>query len=65
MPKMKTKKAVAARFRVTATGKLKRGHPGKRHNVASRKTNKRRRQLAKATLVDDSMLKMYKRLLCV
>jgi large subunit ribosomal protein L35 len=61
---MKTKKAVAARFRVTGTGKLKRSHPGKRH-IMTKKSPKRKRQLSKAALVDDGQLKTYKRLMCV
>jgi len=35
MPKMKTKKAAAKRFRITATGKLKHGVAGKRHRLMS------------------------------
>ncbi|MEC7839016.1 MAG: 50S ribosomal protein L35 [Chlamydiota bacterium] len=64
MPKMKTKKAVAARFKVTGTGKLKRQRPGKRH-ILTKKTPKRKRQLRKSTLVSDGQLKMYKRLMGV
>ncbi|WP_098038550.1 50S ribosomal protein L35 [Estrella lausannensis] len=64
MPKMKTKKAVAARFRVTGTGKLKRARPGKRH-ILTKKTAKRKRQLRRPGLVSDAQLKMYKRALCV
>lgn len=64
MPKMKTKKAVAARFRLTATGKLKRSRAGKRH-ILTKKSPKRKRQLSKPGLVDDSQLKTYKRLMCV
>lgn len=64
MPKMKTKKAVAARFKVTGTGKLKRGRPGLRH-ILTKKTPKRKQQLSKSALVHDSHLKTYKRLMCV
>lgn len=64
MPKMKTKKAVAARFRVTATGKLKRSQAGKRH-ILTKKTSKRKRQLSKSALVSKGQLKTYKRLMCV
>lgn len=64
MPKMKTKKAVAARFRVTATGKLKHSRPGKRH-ILTKKTPKRKRQLCRAAYVDDAQLKTYKRLMCL
>jgi large subunit ribosomal protein L35 len=62
--KMKTKKAVAARFKVTATGKLKHSHPGKRH-LMSGKAPKRKRQLSKPALISDAMQKTYKRLMCV
>jgi len=47
----KTKKAVAKRFKVTATGKVLRSRAGRRHLLAS-KSAKRKRQLAKTTLVD-------------
>lgn len=64
MPKMKTKKAVANRFKVTATGKLKRQRPGKRH-ILTKKTGKRKRHLGKPALVSDAQLKTYKLLMCV
>jgi large subunit ribosomal protein L35 len=32
----KTKKAVAKRFKITATGKVLRGHAGRRHLLASK-----------------------------
>ncbi len=64
MPKMKTKKALVGRFRLTATGKLKRTRPGKRH-ILTKKSPKRKRQLSTAAYVDDAQLKTYKRLLCV
>lgn len=35
MPKMKTKKAAAKRFKITAKGKLKHGVAGKRHRLIS------------------------------
>lgn len=64
MYKMKPKKAVVARFKLTATGKLKRRHTGLRH-ILTKKSSKRKRQLSKPALVDDGQLKMYKRLMCV
>jgi len=64
MPKMKTRKAVASRFKVTGTGKLKRGRPGRRH-ILTKKTPKRKRQLRRPGLVDDAQLKMYKRVMGV
>jgi large subunit ribosomal protein L35 len=64
MPKMKTHKAHASRFKVTGSGKLLRGHPGRRHKL-TKKSSTRKRTLAKPALVDDSQLKMYKRTMCV
>lgn len=64
MTKMKTHKASKARFKLTGTGKLKRQRPGRRH-ILTKKTSKRKRQLARPALVDEGMLKTYKRLMCV
>ena len=51
-PKLpKTRKSVAKRFKVTATGKVMRMGAGKRH-LLSTKNAKRRRHLGKARLVD-------------
>ncbi len=44
MPKLKTHKGAAKRFRTTATGKVKRGHSHARHILTS-KTTKRKRHL--------------------
>ena len=44
MPKMKTHKGSKKRFRVTASGKLKRRQAGKKH-LLSPKTGKRKRHL--------------------
>jgi large subunit ribosomal protein L35 len=49
----KTKKAVAKRFRVTATGKVLRARAGRRHLLRS-KNAKRKRQLAKNEVTDKS-----------
>ena len=54
MPKMKTHKASKKRFRVTASGKLKRGQAGKRH-LNSHKTGKRKRHL-RENIVDGGKL---------
>lgn len=64
MTKMKTRKSVASRFRLTATGKLKHAHPGKRH-LLTHKTAKRKRQLRQSAYVGDGLLPTYKRLMCV
>jgi large subunit ribosomal protein L35 len=52
MPKLKTHKGAAKRFRLTATGKIKRGHSHARHILTS-KTHKRKRQLDIDTYVSE------------
>lgn len=49
----KTRKAVAKRFKITATGKVLRMRAGKRHLLAS-KGPKRRRNLGTAKRVDST-----------
>ena len=53
MPKLKTHKGAAKRFRVSATGKIKRGHSHARH-ILTKKSNKRKRLLDIDTLVSRS-----------
>ena len=50
MPKIKTNRAAAKRFRVTGTGKIKRNKGYKQHILSSKRT-KRKRHLRKATTV--------------
>lgn len=64
MPKMKTNKAVQARFKVTGKGKLKRRRPGMRH-ILTKKTSKRKRHLKSSALVSSAQESMYKRMMCV
>ena len=52
----KTKKSVAKRFKVTGTGKVLRAKASRRHLLAS-KSAKRKRHLAKATLVHKTDVK--------
>jgi large subunit ribosomal protein L35 len=59
---MKTRKAMKARFRITATGKLKRTRPGRRH-ILTKKSAKRKSSLAKSRLVDEGQVKMYRNLI--
>ena len=47
----KTKKAVAKRFKITASGKILASQSGRRH-LASSKNRKRKRHLAKMKQVD-------------
>ena len=50
MPKIKTNRAAAKRFRVTGSGKIKRNKGFKRH-ILSHKSKKRKRNLRHATMV--------------
>ncbi|HEY8967245.1 MAG TPA: 50S ribosomal protein L35 [Candidatus Methylacidiphilales bacterium] len=49
----KTKKAVAKRFKVTATGKVLTSRAGRRH-LAGSKNRKRMRSLGKTKVVDET-----------
>ncbi len=62
MPKLKTHKGAAKRFRMTATGKIKRGHSHARH-ILTKKTAKRKRQLDIDGLVSDGDQKRVERML--
>jgi len=58
MPKMKTHKASRKRFRVTASGQLKRSQAGKKH-LNSHKTGKRKRQLRGGVIETGKLGKKY------
>ncbi len=62
MPKMKTSRAAAKRFKVTGTGKLKRNKAYKRH-ILTKKTTKTKRNLRKATIADATNAKNMKKIL--
>ena len=49
MPKIKTSRAAAKRFKKTGTGKLKRNKAYKSH-ILTKKSTKRKRNLRKATI---------------
>lgn len=50
MPKLKTHKGAAKRFRTTASGRIKRGHSHARH-ILTKKASKRKRMLDQDVLV--------------
>lgn len=62
MPKIKTSRAAAKRFKKTGTGQLKRMKAYKSH-ILTKKSTKRKRNLRKATLVDKANLKAMKKIL--
>ena len=62
MPKMKTNKSAAKRFKKTGSGKVKRGHAYTSH-ILTKKSPKRKRQLRKSALVSGADEKRIKRLI--
>jgi large subunit ribosomal protein L35 len=62
MPKIKTSRGAAKRFKITAKGKVKRRRGYLRH-ILSTKTRKQKRRLRKPALVDKSNERAIKRLL--
>ena len=62
MPKVKTSRAAAKRFKKTGTGKLKRNKAYKRH-ILTKKTTKTKRNLRKAAIVDSTNVKTMKKIL--
>ena len=62
MPKLKTNRAAAKRFKKTGTGKLKRMKAYKSH-ILTKKSTKRKRNLRQATLADPTNVKSMKKIL--
>ena len=62
MPKQKTSRGAAKRFKVTGTGKLKRRKAYLRHILTS-KTRKQKRHLRQSVVVDPTNAKAIRRLL--
>ena len=67
MPKMKTKRAAAKRFKVTGTGKIKRFKAYKRHILTkkstTKKSTKRKRDLRQSTILDQTNVKNMKKVM--
>lgn len=62
MPKLKTHKGAAKRFKKTATGKVMRGHSHLRHILTS-KSKKRKKKLGHSILVSDADTPKIKRMI--
>ena len=62
MPKMKTSRAAAKRFKVTGTGKLVRNKAYKSH-ILTKKSPKRKRNLRKSVVMDETNVKNMKKIL--
>ena len=62
MPKIKTNRAAAKRFKKTGTGKLVRNKAYK-SNILTKKSTKRKRNLRKPTVTDATNVKNMKKVL--
>ncbi|MCD6176996.1 MAG: 50S ribosomal protein L35 [Candidatus Cloacimonetes bacterium] len=62
MPKLKTRRAVAKRFKVTGKGKLKRSHAYAGH-ILTKKSSKRKRNLRQSGLVNANDTARMKKML--
>jgi len=62
MPKIKTKRAAAKRFKKTGTGKLIRNKAYKSH-ILTKKSTKRKRNLRKDTVMDKTNVGNMKKVL--
>ena len=62
MPKIKTNRAAAKRFKKTGTGKLVRNKAYKSH-ILTKKSTKRKRNLRKPTVTDATNVKNRKKVL--
>ena len=62
MPKLKTNKATAKRFKLTKKGRIKRGMASRRH-LLTKKSRKRKRRLGKTMGLNKTGIAHIKRLL--
>jgi large subunit ribosomal protein L35 len=62
MPKMKTKRCAAKRFRVLGSGKVKRAKAGRRH-ILGEKSRKQKRRLRVKALVHETEVHHIERML--
>ena len=62
MPKMKTRKAAAKRYKFTGTGKIKYKKQGLRH-ILTKKSSKRKRKLRKSGLLSKAEVAVARKLL--
>jgi large subunit ribosomal protein L35 len=62
MPKLKSNRGAAKRFRKTASGKFKRSHAFMNH-ILTKKTTKRKRNLRKSSVLSPSNQRQVERLL--
>ncbi|MCS5624067.1 MAG: 50S ribosomal protein L35 [Candidatus Marinimicrobia bacterium] len=64
MPKMKTRRGAAKRFKLTASGRIKRNKANHRHMLI-RRSNKAKRKMRQGAIVGAGDRKNVRRMLCV
>ncbi len=62
MPKLKTKRSAAKRFKKTGSGKFMFNKPGHSH-ILTKKTRKRKRNMKKDKVISETMITHIKRML--
>lgn len=62
MPKMKTRRGAAKRFKVTGSGKIRR-HKANKSHILTKKTSKRKRRLRKSTILTGVEVKRVKKMI--
>lgn len=62
MPKLKTNRAAAKRFKATGTGKILRGRANKSH-ILTKKSADRKRRLRQTTLADAINVRALRRMM--
>ena len=62
MPKIKTHRGAAKRFKLTKSGKIKRAHAFKRH-ILNKKSSKRKRGLRKSAIMSEANAKVIKKII--
>lgn len=62
MPKIKTNRSAAKRFKVTGTGKLKRNKAYRRH-ILTKKSAKTKRNLRQPAMTDETNVKNMKKIM--
>jgi large subunit ribosomal protein L35 len=62
MPKIKTNRGAAKRFKATGSGKIARNRAFSSH-ILTKKSTKRKRNLRKSTMVDSTNLKQIAKLI--
>lgn len=64
MPKMKTRRGAAKRFKLTKSGKIRKSNANKNH-LMNKKDSNRKRGLRKSSLLDNAEVKRVKQMLGV